>query len=254
MKTNMKTIFLAVGACLVAAGCSPLAPQPDHSKFFILTPLSDGAAPGVSPVSATKPLTIGIGPIEFPDYLRRLEVVTRTSPNELDLSPEKRWGEPLDKNFTRVLSENLSQLLNTQQLENYPWPRRTEVDYQVAVDVLRFETSADGQSRLIARWVIKDGRTGKDLSAAETNASAPVGSGETAASAALSNDLASLSRDIAARITELNQNHQRTELRSRASTSGDLCRLGRRAPRSPAPAVAADALASPVACRDTCAA
>jgi hypothetical protein len=157
-------------------------------------------------------MTIGIGPIEFPDYLRRLEVVTRTSDNQLDLSSEKRWGEPLDKNFARVLSENLSQLLNTQQLEKYPWPRRTEIDYQVTVDVQRFETSANGQSQLVARWTIKDGRTGKDLYASETNASAPVGQGEAGASAALSSNLATLSRDIATHITALHQNPQPTAL------------------------------------------
>jgi uncharacterized lipoprotein YmbA len=210
MKTDIRVLVLALGACLASTACSPLAPQPDHSKFFILSPISDSAVAGVSPASVTQSLTIGIGPIEFPDYLRRLEVVTRTSSNELDLSAEKRWGEPLDKNFARVLSENLSQLLNTQQLEQYPWPRRTEVDYQVAVEVLRFETSADGQSQLTARWVIKDGRTGKDLSASETKASAPVGSGETGGSAALSSDLATLSRDIAAGITALKQIPQRT--------------------------------------------
>ena len=208
MTTNLKTVFLALSACLVSAGCSPLAPQPDHSKFFILSPLSDGTASAATSMSATQSLTIGVGPIEFPDYLRRLEVVTRTSANELALSPEKRWGEPLDRNFARVLSENLSRLLNTQQLESYPWPRKTEVDFQVAVNVLRFETSSDGQSQLIARWVIKDGRTGKDLASSETSASAPVGSGEAAASAALSSDLAILSRDIAAHITALPHNPQ----------------------------------------------
>jgi uncharacterized protein len=210
MKTDIRIILLALGVCFASAACSPLAPQPDHSKFFILNPISDAAAPGKAPVSATQSLTIGIGPIEFPDYLRRLDVVTRTSANELDLSPNKRWGEPLDKNFARVLSENLSQLLNTQQLERYPWPRKTEVDYQVTVDVLRFETSSDGQSQLIAHWVIKDGRTGKDLAASETKASAPVGQGEAGPSAALSSDLATLSQEIAARITALNQNPQRT--------------------------------------------
>ncbi len=132
MKTNIKINLLALGVCLASTACSPLAPRPDDSKFFILNPISDGAAAAVSPVSATQSLTIGIGPIEFPDYLRRLEVVTRTSANELDLSSDKRWGEPLDRNFARVLSENLSQLLNTQQLERYPWSRRTEVDYQVS--------------------------------------------------------------------------------------------------------------------------
>jgi len=204
---NARTKLIAFGFSVLAAGCSPLAPQPDHSKFFILTPLTDGsgAALARASVKADDSLTIGVGPIDFPDYLRRLEVVTRTSPNQLDLSAEKRWGEPLDKNFARVLSENLSQLLSTQQIEKYPWSHKTQVDYQIAIDVQRFETTSDGQSQLVARWIIKDGATGKDLYASETTASAPVTAGETGASAALSSDLATLSREVAARVTELRQ-------------------------------------------------
>ena len=222
---NIKSMLIALSACVAAAGCSPLAPQPDRSKFFILTPLSEGAASAATPASTAgnSPLTIGIGPIDFPDYLRRLEVVTRSSPNQLDLSAEKRWGEPLDKNFERVLGENLAQLLNTQQIEKYPWSHKTQVDYQVSIDVQRFEASTDGQSQLIARWVIKDGNTGKDLASGLTNASAPVGAGETGASAALSSDLGTISRDIASRISELSQHRvpatSSTEAPRRASLS-----------------------------------
>jgi uncharacterized protein len=205
MPMNTKTVLIAFAACIAAAGCSPLGPQPDHSKFFILTPLTDGSSATATPASTSAPLTIGIGPIDFPDYLRRLEVVTRSSPTQLNLSAEKRWGEPLDKNFERVLGENLAQLLNTRQIEKYPWSHKTQVDYQVSIDVQRFETSTDGQSQLVARWMIKDGDTGKNLSAAETTASAPVGNGETGASVALSTDLATLSREIAARIADLSQ-------------------------------------------------
>lgn len=133
-------------------------------------------------------------------------MVTRASPNQLDLSAEKRWGEPLDKNFARVFSENISRLLNTQQIEKYPWPVRTHIDYQIEVNVQRFETTSDGQSQLTARWVIKDG-TGVDLYASETSASTQVGPGETGASAALSSDLATLSREVADRVTELRR-HQ----------------------------------------------
>jgi uncharacterized protein len=200
--------LIALGACAFAASCSPLAPQPDHSKFFILTPLANGSGPVSIPAATAKDpsLTIGIGPIDFPDYLRRLEVVTLTSPGQLDLAAEKRWGEPLDKDFARVFAENISQLLNTQQLEKYPWPVRTHVDYQIVIDVQRFETTSDGQSQLVARWIVKDGM-GKDLYASETRASAPVGAGETGPSIALSNDLATLSREVAARVTELREHH-----------------------------------------------
>ena len=198
--------FIVLITCTLLVSCSPLAPQPDHSKFFILTPLADGPAPISTPAVATSnsSLTIGIGPIDFPDYLRRLEVVTRASPNQLDLSADRRWGEPLDKNFARVFSENISRLLNTQQIEKYPWPVRTAIDYQIEVNVQRFETTSDGKSQLTARWVIKDG-TGKDLYASETSASAQVGPGETGASAALSSDLATLSREVADHVTDLHR-------------------------------------------------
>ena len=56
-----------------------------------------------------------------------------------------------------MLSENLATLLNTQRIEKYPWALTTKVDYQVEVDVQRFETTSDGQSQLIASWIIRDG-------------------------------------------------------------------------------------------------
>ena len=201
---NVKATFIALGSCALSVACSPLAPRPDHSKFFILTPVADRAPTELTPANTANDsgLTIGIGPIDFPDYLRRPEVVTLASPNQLDLATEKRWGEPLDKDFARVFTENISCLLKTQQLEKYPWPVRTHIDYQIVIDVQRFETTSDGQSQLVARWIIKDG-SGKDLYASETRASAPVGSGEAGPSIALSNDLATLSHEVAARFNEL---------------------------------------------------
>lgn len=200
---NVRAALIALGCCILSVGCSPLAPQPDHSKFFILTPLAD-TSPEFAPANTgyDPVLTIGIGPIDFPEYLRRPEVVTLASPNQLNLAAERRWGEPLDRDFARVFAENISTLLKTQQLEKYPWPIRTHIDYQIVVDVQRFETTSDGQSQMIARWIIKDS-TGKDLYASETRASAPVGPGEAGPSIALSNNLATLSRDVAAGVTQL---------------------------------------------------
>lgn len=194
--------------CLMGAGCSPLAPRPDYSKFFILSPLSANAPGTMTALTASRPdpqVTLGIGPIDFPDYLRRPELVTLTSSNQIELSQERRWGERLDKNFSRILSEDLSRLLNTQRIEKYPWSHKTQVDYQIVLDVQRFETTSEGQTQLVARWIIKEGSTGKDLYASETNVTTPVAGGDTGAFVALSNDLATLSREIAARLSELSQ-------------------------------------------------
>ncbi|HUY19439.1 MAG TPA: PqiC family protein [Candidatus Binataceae bacterium] len=204
--TNIRAKLIALGACM-AAGCSVLSPQPDRSRFFILSPVSDASAMSAGPAStsADSQLTIGVGPVDFPAYLRRLPVVTRVAPNRVEISDDKRWAEPLDKNFTRVLSENLATLLNTPRIEKYPWPLNIKVDYQVEIDVQRFETTGDGRSELIAGWIIRDGASGKILYASRTATGSPAGADEASASAALSDDLATLSKDIASRVTELNQ-------------------------------------------------
>src|SRR5689334_8896671 len=209
---NVKMKLIAFGACAIAAGCSMLSPQPDRSKFFILTPISDSAGMTARPAS-TSPysrLTLGLGPIDFPEYLRRLPVVTRVSPNRIDLSAEKRWAEPFDRNFERVLSENLAVLLDTQRIEKYPWALRSKVDYEVEVNVQRFETGGDGQAELIAGWIIRDGSSNKILYASQTTAATPAGPDGVSESAALSGDLATLSKEIASRITELNRHRNPT--------------------------------------------
>jgi uncharacterized lipoprotein YmbA len=201
---KVATRLLALFTSAFLTGCTVLAPEPDYSRFFVLSAISDPYTSTLASTFSGRSLTIGVGPITFPDYLRRLEVVTRTSDNELHLSAVNRWGEPLDKNFSRVLSENLARLLNTDQIEKFPWPLRTKIDYQIEVDVIRFEATGDNQAHLLVRWMIRDGATRKSLYASETSTSTPVGSGRTAAATALSADLATMSREIAAQVAVLN--------------------------------------------------
>ena len=101
--------------------------------------------------------------------------------------------------------ENLATLLDTERIEKYPWALRTKVDYQVEINVQRFETTSDGQTQLVASWIIRDGPSDKILYASQTTVGAPAGPDELSASSALSSDLATLSKDIASRVTELRQ-------------------------------------------------
>jgi uncharacterized protein len=199
MSMVIRYALIVLATSLVAAGCSPLAPRPDNTRYFILAPLAKTDQQAAAS-NARQPLTIGVGPIDFPDYLRRTQIVTRTDDNQIKLSPESRWAEPLDKNFERTLSENLSALLQTQQIEKYPWSNRNQINYQVTVYVVRFETDGGGQAQLVVRWIIKDGASGKDLYASETAASRPAANDASGASAALSSDLEDLSAAIAAQI------------------------------------------------------
>ena len=217
---SRKTKWIALAACAIVAGCSVLSPQPDRSEFFILSPVSDSAGMAAKSASSSpdSQLTIGVGPVDFPDYLKRLPVVTRVAPNRIELSDERRWAETLDKNFVRVLSENLAALLDTQRIEKYPWSLRTNVDYQVEIDVQRFETTSDGQTQLIANWIVRDGHGGKILYASRTTPGRPAGPDGVSASAALSGDLATLSKEIAARIIELSQHRDFNNSESKSAS------------------------------------
>ncbi len=197
---------MVFAACLAMLGCSPLAPRQDYTKFFVLTPLSDRTNPPSS--APDSKIAIGIGPIDFPHYLKRPEVVKRATPNRLDVSPVDRWGESLDKNFEHVLAQNLAQLLQTDRVEKYPWSRHTPIDYQIVIFVERFETTADGQAQLNARWIIKDGATDKDLYASETLAASPVTAVDGSTPIALSEDVGTLSKEIASRVSALTVQHR----------------------------------------------
>ena len=201
MTKNTLLMVLGLWACAVAA-CNPLAPQPDRTQYFVLAPVG-AAAIGVSTPS-TAQLSLGVGPIQFPDYLKRPGVVTRASSDRLMVSDEKRWGEPLDRNFESTLCQNLSQMLGTQRIITYPWYADTHVDYQVEVWVVHFEANENGQSQMTAVWTIKDGRDGSVLASSRTTANSPVQGDDTAGSGALSQDLGEMSRQIADRIAQLN--------------------------------------------------
>lgn len=181
-----------------------MAPEPDPTQYFILSPIAASDRGGVAAASqpSTSRLTIGLGPVKFPDYLKRPGVVTRAASNRLMVSDYKRWAEPLDKNFESTLSQNLSLMLGTQKMVAYPWYADTHINYQVEVWVARFETSENGGSDLSAVWVINNS-DGVELASGQSAQNSPVQAGDNGPSAALSSDLAAMSRQIADRIVQL---------------------------------------------------
>jgi uncharacterized protein len=188
---------LAAGACSIVP-----APQPDPSKFYVLSAIAPGEAQTAAWANTSR-LTIGLGPISLPEYLKRREVVTRVAPNRVELSATSYWAEPLDESFQRVLGEDLSTVLGTRQILAYPWYSTTPIDYQVQVDVQRFERDQSGAAELAAIAVIKDAK-GRVLVTQQLNLTQAASSGSADASAAaLSADLGSLSREIGQMIERL---------------------------------------------------
>jgi uncharacterized lipoprotein YmbA len=188
--------------CFIAAGCSFLDAKPDPSRYFALAslPRTGQKAQGDA---GTKALALGIGPIKFPGYLDRQQFVTRISQNRFAVAENDRWAEPLQENFLRVLSQNLSILLHTDRVVTYPWERSQSPTYQVQVEVLRFEPNAEQLVELWARWSILDNAR-KTISVKDSYLSQQAKDRSTEASvAAMSDVLANFSQEIAAAIRAL---------------------------------------------------
>jgi uncharacterized lipoprotein YmbA len=185
-------LFLQLGV----PGCVSLGPQPDPSRFFALASLPrTGQRP--ADAAGTNPLALGIGPVKLPGYLDREEIVTRVSQNRFAVAENDRWAEPLEENFSRVLSQNLSILLQTDRVVTYPWERSQQPTYQVQVEVLRFEPNAEQMVELWARWSITN-NTKKTVIVRESYLTHPVKDKSTEASVAAMSELVSdLSKEIA---------------------------------------------------------
>ena len=183
---------------LLVSGCGSFSPRPDPSRFFTLTPLPQAEETATKRAADSVGISVGIGPIRFPEYLDRQEIVTRIGQNQIDVSENDRWAAPLEENFTRVLSQNLSALVPTQWINPYPWPIDKRPSYQVEIEVLRFEANAAGDVQLSARWVVLDANKKNSIHYRESRLSRRAKTKSTEASvAALSEALGDLSREIA---------------------------------------------------------
>ncbi len=196
-------LLLVASSAPVLDGCSL---SPPRTRLYVLTalPQSDRVPNTVLTGSGT----VVVGPVELPQYTDRLQIVTgNNTGHELSRAPFDNWAEPLEANFARVLAENLSLLLATDQVVVFPWQGPLSFDYQVIVEVTKFLGEPDGQASLETLWRIV-GKNGKDAIVIEKSSfSEPVGAQNyEALAAALSRMVAALSRDIATTITTIASN------------------------------------------------
>ena len=195
-KMNHWVASVIIGLSLLAqAGCASSKP----SRYYLLS--------AVSPTQSAKEdrsVSVGVGPIEFPKYLDRPQIVTRGSRNRLLFGEFDRWAEPLERNFARVLVENLAALLSTDNVVRYPWMRSVQIDYQIFVTVNRFDATTSGDTVLHVRWSVNDGDGHNVIPPHAARVAEPAGSGDYEAIVqAESRAVEGLSRQIAAAIQKI---------------------------------------------------
>ena len=146
-----KTITLMVTfITLLLAGCGSSS---QRVEFYTLNPLTGLQAEANIPATDQK-LSIGIGPVEIPQTLDRPQIVTRSGPNKLNIDEFNRWAGRLDENFARVLAQNISSLLGTDQVAVYPWQTDFKPRYRIALKISYFEGQWGKDVLLEAIWSV----------------------------------------------------------------------------------------------------
>lgn len=156
---------LLIGGLLAGCGTSP------PTNFYLLSAQDFPAATGSSP-------SVGVGPIEVPEYLNRKNMVLSREGNKLEVASLNLWAEPVGAGVQRVLVLNLSGLLNTQEVSYFPWQSQRAPQYSVRVNVLQLE--ADEQRALLsAEWQVLRPTSGEPLQRRISRLEAPLAPGET---------------------------------------------------------------------------
>lgn len=149
-------------------------------------------------------LAIGVGPVEFPKFLDRPQIVTRKSQNQIEVSEFHRWAGSFPGDFSRVLAKNISILLPSDRVAVYPWGEQFSPTYRVKLDVEQFDGQLGERVVLDVTWMVTDQEGTKKLVVRKSLIEEPV-SDKTyeALVVAESNALVTLSRTIVEEIRKL---------------------------------------------------
>ncbi len=208
LKTALALVPLLLG------GCSGLFGEQPPLEFYTLSSTSglEGRSVLSGPRTASSGPIFAVAAVRVPQYLSQRSIVVRSSPTQLDLADNDVWAAPLSDTISSVLSENISTMIPSDRVVELPVSAAVPVDYELRVEIVRFERQPDGGVDLVARWsVFSEG--GERLIAVERSSyRVPEVSGDyRSITVAMSALLGELSRDIAGTLRNVSNAYQRPE-------------------------------------------
>jgi len=188
---------IIIALLLAACGSSPPA------RFYTLSSIPIQRSTEKI-VLSEKNRIIAIGPVEIPEYLDRVEIVTRADNNRLIMSEFDLWGGSIKTEISGVLVENIGRLLDSDGLAVVAWKTAMRESYRIPVIINQLDVIPGNSLTLKAQWAVlgKDGKT--SLSFREIIITKPVkGNDYGAIVASMSESLGDLSISIAENVKSI---------------------------------------------------
>lgn len=150
MKKNGIRFLLLASLTSVVMGCSSLGGSSSSNlgdtHFYSLVALAP-----TNPAINNK-LRVGIGPVEIPRLLNRPQIVSRKNNTEILMAEKHQWGGSYKEELVQALTDNFSNLLNTENIEKFPWKLSFKPNYHVKINIERFDGELGKSVTLKARW------------------------------------------------------------------------------------------------------
>ncbi len=204
-------ISFAAASCIgflsfTLVACTTMSPS---VNFYTLAPVEEERLR--YPGRKAAPLVIRVMPVEIPDYLERPEIMTKRGTHRVEMAEFNRWAGSFRGNITSVLAENLGLLLETDRIFVQPPLDIRDIDYRVAIQVLRLDSRLGDQVLLKAKWTVSPVN---DMAPAATDIATfiePLDDGDYETLAAgISRTLEQVSREIAEKIISLSPSSPQT--------------------------------------------
>lgn len=178
--TNVTRSTLAL-ALLAVTGCFGLNRGDPSQRHFVLGLVgSPAGAEGIGPAGEVPGVAVGLRPLKLAEYLESPLIVVRRGPHRIELSEFHRWGEALDQGINRTVAGYMRGTGAFRSVDYAPWPARSQQDFVVQIQILRFEGSApdglavtEGEALLIANWEVLRGVDGVMLARGTTEYRGP---------------------------------------------------------------------------------
>lgn len=137
---------------LSLAACSLGKTLPENFYTLSAEPFVGGAVAS----DALRGKRIAVALVHIDELVDRPQWVLRTTPNQVSVLEQQRWAEDLKTQIPQLVAENLQKLLPQAQATAMARGAQA-VNYQVVLDVQKFEASKSEVAVLIA-WTVQDGQ------------------------------------------------------------------------------------------------
>jgi len=164
---NLSLVFSLM--VFLLAGCSTTPAV----RYYTLNPCPE-MQPDISQAVSGTILAIGVGPVEFPKFLDRPQIVTRKSQHRVEVSEFHRWAGSFSEDFLRVLAKNISMLLPTDRVVAYPWTDQFSPTHRIQLIVEQFDGRFGGHVVLNVTWSVRNQKDTNKLVMKHTRIKEPV--------------------------------------------------------------------------------